>query len=127
MSSEDDGPLDGAWYDEAAGPLVRPYALTGGRTTTSQQAALELITLVVALQEPSVRLDDELAPECYQILSMCQQPKSVAEMAAELGLPLSVVMILIGDLIDKQLVMFRSAVTPNIQVLQAVINGIRRL
>jgi hypothetical protein len=37
------------------------------------------------------------------------------------------VKILIGDLIDRQLLMFRSAVTPDINVLQAVINGIRRL
>jgi hypothetical protein len=117
---------DGTWYDEAAGPLVRPYALTRGRTS-SQQANLELITLVVAMGPITRSQAQSLEPEGLTILSTCQHPTSVAELSAELGLPLSVVKILIGDLIDKQLVMFRSAVTPNIQVLQAVINGIRRL
>jgi Protein of unknown function (DUF742) len=117
---------DGTWFDDAAGPLVRPYAMTGGRTS-SRQTNLELITLVVALRPVSRSIAASLEPECVQILFKCQQPRSIAEMAAELGLPLSVVKILIGDLIDKQLVMFRSAVTPDVQVLQAVINGIRRI
>jgi hypothetical protein len=38
-----------------------------------------------------------------------------------------VVKILVGDLIDKGLVTSRAAATPDLQVLQAVINGIRRL
>jgi hypothetical protein len=117
---------DGTWFDEAAGPLVRPYAMTRGRTST-RQANLEMITLVVAQGQITRAQAQSVEPECLQILSICQHPTSVAEISAQLGLPLSVVKILIGDLIDKQLVMFRSAVTPDIQVLQAVINGIRRL
>jgi hypothetical protein len=118
---------DGTWFDEAAGPLVRPYAMTRGRTSSSQQADLEMITLVVAVGPITRSQAQSLEPECLQILTICQHPTSVAEISADLGLPLSVVKILIGDLIDRQLVMFRSAVTPDIQVLQAVINGIRRL
>lgn len=117
---------EGAWFDDAAGPLVRPYAMTGGRTS-SRQTDLEMITLVVAVRAVTRALASSLDPECVQILFKCQQPRSIAEISAELGLPLSVVKILIGDLIDKQLIMFRSAVTPDVQVLQAVINGIRRI
>jgi hypothetical protein len=51
----------------------------------------------------------------------------VAELSAALKLPLSVVKILIGDLIERRLVIFRAASTPDPNVLQAVINGIRRL
>jgi len=120
-------PPDNTWYDEDAGALVRPYAMTGGRTISSQTAELEMITLVVAVGSVNRMVAATLDPECLQILSICGQPKSIAEMSAELRLPLSVVKILIGDLIDKNLVMFRSAVTPDINVLQAVINGIRRL
>jgi len=114
------------WFDEAAGPLVRPYAMTRGRTS-SRQTNLEMITLIVSLGPISPSQAQSLEPECQQILSLAETPTSVAEISAGLGLPLSVTKILIGDLIDKQLVTFRSAVTPNLQVLQAVINGIRRL
>lgn len=120
-------PPDGTWYDEDAGALVRPYAMTRGRTSSPQQADLEMITLVVAVGSVTRVEAATLDPECLQILAICRQPKSVAEISAELRLPLSVVKILLGDLIDKNLVMFRSAVTPDIHVLQAVINGIRRL
>src|SRR4051812_28405100 len=111
------------WFDDDAGSLVRPYAMTRGRTS-SGQVDLEMITLVVALGPILPVHTQSLDPECLQILALSQRPTSVAEISAALSLPLSVVKILIGDLIDKQLVMFRSAVTPNIHVLQAVINGI---
>lgn len=116
------------WFDDAAGPLVRPYAVTRGRTH-SPQYELEMITLVVAVQRndhpPAARLG--LDPEHQEILTRCQRPTSVAEISAGLALPLSVVKILIGDLIERQLVIFRAAATPDLHVLQAVINGIRRL
>ncbi|MDQ1289544.1 MAG: hypothetical protein QG622_3110 [Actinomycetota bacterium] len=114
------------WFDEAAGPLVRPYAVTRGRTRGGQ-ADLQMITLVIALQRLTSALSAQLDPEHAQIMSFCQHPKSVAEISAEVHLPLSVVKILIGDLIERRLVTFRSAVTPDLQVLQAVINGIRQL
>jgi hypothetical protein len=86
-----------------------------------------MITLIVATQAVPHDLTGRLGPEHLQILSMCSRPTSVAELSAGLGLPLSVVKILIGDLIDLRLVLFRSATTPDPHVLQAVINGIRRL
>lgn len=114
------------WYDDAAGPLVRPYAVTGGRTRTDQPD-LQVITLVMALHPMRQVPTHDLDFEHLQILSRSQQPVSIAEISSELELPLSVVKILIGDLIERHLLIFRSAVTPDIQVLQAVINGIRRL
>lgn len=35
------------WIDEEAGPVVRPYAVTGGRTSTSS-GAFDLLSMVVA-------------------------------------------------------------------------------
>ena len=119
-------PQNETWYDEAAGPLVRPYAVTRGRTRTGRPE-LQMITLVVALRPVTRALVGHLDPEHLQILTLCQLPTSIAELSAGLGLPLSVVKILVGDLIEQRLVIFRSAVTPDIEVLQAVINGIRRL
>jgi hypothetical protein len=115
------------WYDDAAGPLVRPYAVTRGRTRAGHQSGLEMITLVVAMQSTTPALTASLDPEHVQILTLCQRPTSVAEISAEVHLPLSVVKILLGDLIERRLIIFRSAVRPDLSVLQAVINGIRQL
>jgi Protein of unknown function (DUF742) len=115
---------DHTWFDEEAGPLVRPYAITGGRTRT-KQPDLDLITLVVASRrhaDPSA-----MEPESVQILTLCQSPMSVAEISAKLNLPLGVVKVLLGDLIQQRFVHFRGALAPDNAVLQAVLNGIRRL
>jgi hypothetical protein len=119
-------PEQETWYDEAAGPVFRPYAVTRGRTQ-GPQADLQMITLVVASQPVTRAVAGLLEPEHLQILSLCAYPVSVAELSVGLGLPLGVVKILIGDLIDLKLVISRSAVTPDPHVLQAVLNGIRRL
>jgi hypothetical protein len=112
------------WFDEAAGPLVRPYTVTGGRTRT-QQSDLNVATLVVASRRHAD--PGAMGPEYTTILSLCQSPTSVAEVSAHLDLPLGVVKVLIGDLIDRRLVIFRPALIPDNEVLQAVLNGIRRL
>jgi hypothetical protein len=117
-----------AWFDDEAGPLVRSYAVTGGRTR-SDTLGLDLITLVVALrtaQEASM-----LEPEYARIIALCQRPVSVAEVAARIDLPLPVVKVMLSDLIEQNLVLFRTAApvheTPNKHVLQAVLDGIRKL
>jgi hypothetical protein len=114
------------WYDDEAGPLVRPYAVTRGRTK-GLQLDLQLITLVIATQAITRETAARLGPEHLQILSMCPYPTSVAELSARLSLPLSIVKILIGDLLDLRLVATRSAAMPDPHILQAVLNGIRRL
>lgn len=119
-------PEQETWYDEEAGPLVRPYAVTRGRTR-GPLVELQMITLVVTAQPVTREVAGLLGPEHLQILSLCAYPTSVAELSAGLGLPLSVVKILIGDLIDMKLISFRSAATPDPHVLQAVLHGIRRL
>jgi hypothetical protein len=117
-----------AWFDEAAGPLVRPYAVTGGRTR-SDTLGLDLITLVVAL--PSAAEAAMMEPEYARIVRLCQRPMSVAEVAARVDLPLPVVKVLLSDLIERNHILFRTAApaaeAPNKHVLQAVLEGIRKL
>ncbi|GAB2767089.1 DUF742 domain-containing protein [Amycolatopsis magusensis] len=118
-------PRHEAWFDD---PLVRPYAVTGGRTR-SENLSLDLITLVVAM--PSIAEAAGMDPEYGQIVRLCQRPISVAEVAARVDLPLPVVKVLLCDLIEQNLVLFRTAAplteTPNKHVLQAVLDGIRKL
>ncbi|MCI2419452.1 DUF742 domain-containing protein [Saccharopolyspora sp. K220] len=117
------------WFDEDAGPVVRPYALTRGRTRATTYS-LSLITLVVARQPlpPSARA---LSPNYQWVLEACAYPVSVAEVAARADLPLGVVKILISDLIEREYVMFGpdSSATegPNLDMMQKVLDGIRKL
>lgn len=115
------------WFDEAAGPLVRPYAVARGRTRPTRHD-LEMITLVVAV---TAELDMGMDPEYAHIVSICQQPLSVAEVSAMLKLPLVVIKVLLSDLIDRGHLIFRSPPQtsdyPSMELLQAVLDGIRRL
>ena len=118
-----------AWFDDEAGPLVRPYALTRGRTRPASYD-LDLITLVVARQ-PRVNTR-RLNPEQTRILQVCEQPLSVAEVAAKVDLPLGVVRVLISDLIEQDHIVFRSSWAPtsdvpSLDMMQKVLDGIRKL
>ncbi|ROQ99192.1 uncharacterized protein DUF742 [Streptomyces sp. 2132.2] len=121
------------WFDDEAGPVVRPYAMTRGRTSHAGQHRLDLIALVVA--EPAADdpvWDLTLSPEHSHILGLCRErPQSVAELAAELDLAVGVVRVLIGDLADEQLVRVNRPVPPaelpDESILREVIDGLRAL
>ena len=115
-------------FDDADGSLVRPYAMTGGRTR-SDTLGLDLITLVVAMHQV---IEIDIEPEYERIIDACQFPTSVVEVAAKVDLPLQVVKVLLSDLINQRLIIFRSPVEstnerPSQHVLQAVLDGIRKL
>ncbi len=116
------------WYDEAAGPLVRPYAMTRGRTRPNAPN-LNLVTQVRVSRSPSD--PSSLSPEHLQIIELCEVPLSVAEVAAYLNVPLVVVKVLISDLIERGDVlagaMFQTTEINDTKLLQAVLDGIRRI
>ena len=115
-----------SWYDEEAGPLVRPYALTRGRTR-SDRYQLDMITLVLAVKSAIAAM----APEYVEILRLCRRPLSVAEVAAGLDLPLAVLKVLAGDLIEEGYLIYRTPKTEtdnkDVTTLQEVLDGIRKL
>lgn len=120
--------LDDQWWDEAAGPVVRPFAVTGGRTR-SAQPLLDVATQVMAAHRLTDRIG--LEPEHIAILDLCRRPQSVAELAAYVNLPLMVIKVLISDLIERGDVVIdspaRASETPDRDILQAVLDGIRAL
>ncbi|MBG0856839.1 DUF742 domain-containing protein [Streptomyces spinoverrucosus] len=128
-----DGEARSHWFDDEAGPVVRPYAMTRGRTSHAAQHRLDLIAVVVT--EPHVddpEADPTLSPEHVDIVDLCRDaPQSVAELAAELDLPIGVVRVLVGDLTDAELVHVTRPVPPaelpDESILRDVINGLRAL
>jgi hypothetical protein len=117
------------WIDDQAGPVVRPYAMTGGRTRP-RQGRFDLISLVVTIRQvPPVYA--ELGPEHLAILHHCQVPLSVAEVAAYLDLPLGTVRVMLGDLLEHAMVQVQDPPTtphgPDDGMFQTLINGLRAL
>ncbi|MFF4243306.1 DUF742 domain-containing protein [Streptomyces sp. NPDC001822] len=126
-------PPGSQWYDAEAGPLVRPYAVTGGRTEPGPSGVrFDLIALVVADGAGPGRGDSLLGPEHRALLVLChEETQSVAELAAEADLPVGVVRVLLGDLLEAGCVRVSRPVPPaqlpDERVLREVIDGLRAL
>ncbi|MFJ2898539.1 DUF742 domain-containing protein [Streptomyces sp. NPDC087218] len=114
----------------AHNPLVRPYAMTGGRTRPRYQLAIE--ALVSTTADPS-RLQGQL-PEHQRICRLCFEIKSVAEISALLSIPLGVARILVADLAEAGLVAIHqpggnesAGGQPDVTLLERVLSGLRKL
>ncbi|MBN6039227.1 DUF742 domain-containing protein [Amycolatopsis sp. 195334CR] len=115
------------WLPADDGLRVRPYVLTGGRTRSRRKLAIE--TLIAA--DPGGRRGFT-TPESERLLSICLQPRSVAEIAAQLSVPLGVAQVLIGDLADAGRVTVHATATadngrPDLALMHRVLDGLRRL
>jgi hypothetical protein len=126
--------LGSQWYDSEAGPLVRPYAVTGGRTDPGQSGMrFDLIALVVVDESaPDAADQAALGPEHRALLAMCRaETQSVAELSADADLPVGVVRVLLGDLLELGRVKVSRPVPPaqlpDQKILKEVIDGLRAL
>jgi hypothetical protein len=127
---------DERWLDRDAGPVVRPYALTRGRTRSggADLGLIDLVVavgfdLVVAVGSPYLELR-RLGPEHKRLLSLCRRPVTVADLASEIDLPLGVVRVLLGDLREVGLVSVvgsGNGPTPEESVMRSVLDGLRAL
>ncbi|MFE2560468.1 DUF742 domain-containing protein [Streptomyces sp. NBC_00090] len=111
-------------------PLVRPYAMTGGRTRPRYQLAIEALVSTTA---DLARLQGQL-PEHQRICQLCIEIKSVAEISALLSIPLGVARILVADLAEAGLVAIHqpggdeaAGGQPAVTLLERVLSGLRKL
>ncbi|CCB77065.1 MULTISPECIES: DUF742 domain-containing protein [Streptomycetaceae] len=111
-------------------PLVRPYAMTGGRTRPRYQLAIEALVSTTA---DDSRLRGQL-PEHQRICQLCREVKSVAEVSALLSIPLGVARILVADLAEAGLVAIHqpggdeaAGGQPDVTLLERVLSGLRKL
>jgi len=112
------------WVDADAGPVVRPYAMTSGRTEPTS-GDFDLISLVVSVRAVSPT-EVGLGPEHRAIVELCRQPLSVAEISAYLDLPVGIVRVLLGDLLDRALIRAQNP-SPVDDLFEAVIHGLQAL
>jgi hypothetical protein len=125
------GTENGAERRPRTGPgrLVRPYMVSGGRTS-SDTLALEMEALIVttSLGEASLRA---LARERRQIAELCRDVLSVAEISAHLDVPFGVACVLVGDLAGEGMVQVHRPASPDarpdLALLERVLYGLRDL
>jgi hypothetical protein len=131
------GPSDGAGKaddraDDQADALVpdgalRPFLLTAGRVAGQDSIAIE--TQVVTTDSGRTAVD-QLGFERRDIVSLCGNPLSVAEIAAQLSLHLGVVRVLVGDLsADGHLSVYlpNADASTDVDTLLRVIRGLRAI
>ncbi|MFD8807663.1 DUF742 domain-containing protein [Streptomyces sp. NPDC059597] len=111
-------------------PLVRPYAMTGGRTRPRYQLAIEALVHTTAAPH---QMQGQL-PEHQRICNLCREIKSVAEISALLTIPLGVARILVADLAEAGLVAIHqpggdenAGGQPDVTLLERVLSGLRKL
>jgi hypothetical protein len=123
MSPRDDG-----WMDSDAGPVARPYTVTGGRTRARGERNFDLIDIIVASGGESSR-GFSPGPEHSHILSLCQRPTVVADLTAAVGLPLGLVRVLLGDLLHEDLISVSKQAqrVTDMGLLQKVLNSLKAL
>ena len=121
---------DERWLDAEAGPVVRPYALTRGRTRPVGEA-FDLVSTVIAT---NARIADPggLGPEHMSVLQFARTPTTVVDIASDVGLPLGVVRILLADLREIGLVTIETPVPMKARqvdrnTLREVLHGLRGL
>jgi hypothetical protein len=119
------GRQDEPWLDDDAGRLVRPYTVSNGRTRPTTK--LDLLSMVMATgRVPKAHLE----PEHARALGLCDDPTTVAELAAHLKLPAIVTKVLLSDLVDYGAVTTRpprpAADTTDRSLLEALLDGLQR-
>ena len=109
--------------------MVRPYALTQGRTRHTGES-FDLVATVIATRA-AITDPSSLASEHMSVLQLARSPTTVADIASDVDPPLGVVRIILADLRELGLVMIRTPVVMAERIdkhtLREVLNGLRGL
>ena len=107
---------------------VRPFTFSGGRTRSRHPL---MVQTLVSTSEPGQEPPGTLMPESISIYKLCRETRSLAEISAELGIPLGVTQVLVSDLAEQDLVYIHPTITGSSpsenQVLERALRGLERL
>jgi hypothetical protein len=111
-------------HGRGANRVVRPYAITGGRTQPAR-ADLELVALVFA--DPSALAAPDLGDERRAIVLLCAEVLSVAEISAHLAIPVGVTRVLVADGLVHLHRPGAPGDRPDLALLERVLEGLRSI
>jgi hypothetical protein len=112
---------------DGTGRLIRPYAITGGRTGAGE-VQIDLESQIQANTRASHHLG-AYRWEAAKVIEFVQTPMALVELAARLEIPVGVARVLVADLIaDGAVVLHTPVTTPNFgSLLERVLDGVRNL
>ncbi|MFC5995420.1 DUF742 domain-containing protein [Pseudonocardia hispaniensis] len=113
----------------AGASAVRPYAWTRGRTKSGFDLAIETLVSTSPMGRGQLGM---LQVEHRSVAELCMEPRSVAEVAALLSLPLGVARVLLGDMAGLGVVIVHQTASsagsaPDLALMERVLSGLRRL
>ncbi|MEV0153662.1 DUF742 domain-containing protein [Micromonospora sp. NPDC050686] len=116
--------------DDPRGALVRPYAVTRGRTEARMDVAIE----AVLSASPTAVVESRFAGhDKHRIATVCEgRAQSLAEIAAYTRMPLGVARVLVADMVTDGLLTLHTAAPAEgfegrMEILERVLSGLRRL
>jgi hypothetical protein len=121
--------------DEPTGALVRPYAVTRGRTRPKLEIAIEaLVETTVRGRQANSGRGAAHGQEQQYISTLCDgRLQSLAEIAARMQLPLGVARVIVADMAADGLVAVYEPTSLDeneavgTELLERVLSGLRRL
>ncbi|MDM4722437.1 DUF742 domain-containing protein [Micromonospora sp. WMMA1363] len=121
--------------DEPTGALVRPYAVTRGRTRPRLDIAMEALVETTVRGRAATAGNGGHGREHQYIAALCDgRVQSLAEIAARMQLPLGVARVLIADMATDGLVAVHEPTilddsddAVGTELLERVLSGLRRL
>lgn len=120
--------------DEPTGSLVRPYAVTRGRTRPKLEIAIEALVETTARGRQVSNGGVGNGQEQQYIANLCDgRLQSLAEIAARMQLPLGVARVIIADMASDGLVSVHEPASLDnndavgTELLERVLSGLRRL
>ena len=118
------------WEPEEDAPsarVVRPYTLTGGRTAPKVDLPFE-----ATLRREGSGSEEPTDANLVRILEVCDK-RSVAEVSAHVHMPIGVVRVLLGDLVEQGHVRVQATLTANSsqderrELIERTLRGLRTL
>lgn len=108
---------------------VRAYAWTGGRTRSQYNFQIETLVTTTELGHRSTAVTQA---DHRAVIELCWEPRSVAEVASLLSVPLGVAKVLLSDMAEHGLISVHQTVNldgdgPDRTLLERVLSGLRRL
>ncbi len=109
---------------------VRPYAITGGRTKSDSELPMETLLRTTDAGRKAL---ERLAFEKKKIVSLCESPIAVVEVAARIDVHLGVAKVLVGDMAEEGLIealpnrVGEADERPDVKLLERVLDGLQSL
>jgi hypothetical protein len=114
--------------------LVRPYAVTGGRTRPKVDIAIEALVETTVKGRTSSRDGFSQGREQQYIVTLCDgRLQSLAEISARMQLPLGVARVLVADMASDGMVSIYEPTSIDgndavgTELLERVLSGLRKL